>query len=84
MERDPVFHRVHRLGPKKADSTNPRPIICKCVYFKDRELFLRGFAKLKGTGYSIAEDFSKPTLAIRRQLVQHDMGKQLRTEIQES
>ena len=49
----------------------PRPIICKCVYFKDREMFLRSYSKLKGTPYNIAEDYSKPTLSVRRQLVQH-------------
>ena len=34
-------------------------------------MFLRGYEKLMGTGYSIAEDYSKPTLAVRRQLIQH-------------
>ena len=34
-------------------------------------MFLRSYGKLKGAAYSIAEDFSKPTLAVRRQLVQH-------------
>ena len=71
MDHDPVFHRVHRLGMKKEDTAKPRPIICKCVYFKDREMFLHSYGKLKGTTISIAEDFSKPTLAVRRQLVQH-------------
>ena len=70
-ELNPVFHRVHRLGPKKEGMMKPRPIICKCVYFKDREMFLRSYAKLKGTSYNIAEDYSKPTLSVRRQLVQH-------------
>ena len=71
MDHDPVFHRVHRIGPKKDNTAKPRPIICKCVYYKDRQEFLRGYVKLIGTGYSIAEDYSKPTLAVRRQLIHH-------------
>ena len=70
-EMNPVSHRVHRIGPKKNNMTKPRPIICKCVYFKDREMFLCSYGKLKGTTYSITEDYSKPMLAIRRQLVDH-------------
>ena len=71
LDHDPVFHRVHRLGPKKSDNNKPRPIICKCVYFKDRQLFVYNSGKLKGTNINIAEDYSKPTLNIRRQLVQN-------------
>ena len=34
-------------------------------------MFLKNSAKLKGTNYIIAEDYSKPTLDLRRQLILH-------------
>ena len=70
-EYDPVFHRVHRLGPKKTNADKPRPIIAKCVYYKDRNLFIKNSFKLKGTSVNISEDFSKQTLDVRRKLVEH-------------
>ena len=69
-EHDPVFHRVHRLGPRKSDAQKPRPIIAKCVYYKDREQFIKNSFKLKGTSVNISEDFSKQTLDVRRKLVE--------------
>ena len=68
-ELDPVFHHVHRLGPKRTDADRPRPIIAKCVYYKDRQLFIKNSFKLKGTSVIISEDYSKQTLDLRRQLV---------------
>ena len=65
MDHDPVFQQVHRLGPKEPNSGRPRPIIAKCVYFKDRQFFVQNSGRLKGTGINISEDFSKPTLYIQ-------------------
>ena len=79
-EHDPIFHRVHRLGPKKADKH--RPIIGKCVYYKDRQKFIENSRRLNGTGIFIAEDFSKPTLNVRKQLVSSaKLAREENTEI---
>ena len=78
-----IFERVHRLGPKKRDQQRPRPIIAKLGSFKDKERILQRSFKLKDTPFGISEDFSKPTLQIRSELVtkakhvrdQHDFVK---------
>ena len=62
-----LFERVHRLGPRKEGKT--RPIIAKCSFYKDKERWLKSSSNLKGTPYSLAEDYCKTTLDIRRQLV---------------
>ena len=62
-----LFKRVHRLGPRKEGKT--RPIIAKCSFYKDKERWLKSSSNLKGTPYSLAEDYCKTTLDIRRQLV---------------
>ena len=64
-----IFERVHRLGPKKRDQERPRPIIAKLGSFKDKERILQRSYKLKDTPFGVAEDFSKPTLQIRSELV---------------
>ena len=78
-----IFERVHRLGPKKRDQQRPRPIIAKLGSYKDKEKILQRSYKLKHSPFGIAEDFSKPTLQIRSELVskakiardQHDFIK---------
>ena len=64
-----LFDRAHRLGPKKSDQDQPRPIIVKATYFKDKQYILSNSYKMKNSPYNVSEDFSKPTLAIRRTLV---------------
>ena len=68
-ETQAYFERVHRLGPCKKDETRPRPIIAKMSFYKDKEEILKGSSKFKNSPYTVAEDFSKATLAIRKQLV---------------
>ena len=65
-----LLERAHRLGKKKTEQDRPRPIIVCCGSFKDKEYILRNSYKLKGTTYTITEDFSRATLDIRRELVQ--------------
>ena len=65
-----LLERAHRLGRRKTENSRPRPIIVCCGSYKDKEYILQNSKKLKGTPYSIAEDFSRPTLEIRRKLVQ--------------
>ena len=64
-----IFDRAHRLGPRKQNSERPRPIICKFSTYRDKEFVLKNSYKLKGTSIGVSEDFSKPTLEIRYQLV---------------
>lgn len=61
------FERVHRLG-KFTEGKN-RPIIAKLTFYKDKEQILSCARKLKGTTYSIGEDFSPATRQARRKLV---------------
>ena len=64
-----LLESAHRLGRKKTDHDRPRPIIVCCGSFKDKEYILHNSYKLKGTSYTITEDFSRATLDIRRELV---------------
>ena len=64
-----LLERAHHLGRMKPDQVRPRPIIVCCGSFKDKEYILHNANKLKGSTYNIAEDFSKATLDIRRELV---------------
>lgn len=73
-----LLERAHRLGKKKHEQEKPRPIIVCCGSFKDKQYILRNSNKLKGTQFSISEDFSKATLAIRRELV--NKGKEAKNE----
>ncbi|KAH9375996.1 hypothetical protein HPB48_010199 [Haemaphysalis longicornis] len=59
--------RAHRLGKIVPGKT--RPIIVNFTFFKTRETVLSNAAKLKGTDYSITEDFCTATRSVRRELV---------------
>ena len=74
-----LLERAHRLGKKKPNQDRPRPIIVCCSSFKDKEYILHNSNKLRGSPYAIAEDFSKATLDIRRQLVQK--GKDAKSKL---
>ena len=69
------------MGKKTADKTRPRPIIVCCGSFKDKEYILHNSKKLKGSPYTISEDFSKATLDIRQKLVQK--GKEAKEKLPE-
>lgn len=61
------FERVHRLG-RFTEGKN-RPIIAKLTFFKDKQQILSSARKLKGSTFSIGEDFSPATRQARRKLV---------------
>ena len=64
-----LFDRVHRLGPKRAGQDRPRPIIARFSSYKDKEWVLKQDYKLKNSRFGVSEDFSKPTLQIRSELI---------------
>lgn len=59
--------RAHRL--RKIVPGRNRPVIVNFNFFKTREAVLSNAAKLKGTHYSIAEDFCAATRSVRKELV---------------
>lgn len=62
------FERVHRLGRFSPDKC--RPIIAKFVLFKDKQIVQALSRKLKGTDYSISQDFSVATREARKKLIE--------------
>ncbi|XP_075740056.1 uncharacterized protein LOC142786315 [Rhipicephalus microplus] len=62
------FERVHRLG--KFRDSKQRPIIAKLTFFKDKQQILASAPKLKGSKYSIGEDFSLATRQARKSLIE--------------
>ena len=63
------FDRVHRLGRRKQNS--PRPIIAKLTYFKDKQKIFQKAGKLKGSRFSVSEDFVRSVRDSRQKLVPH-------------
>lgn len=63
---DVSIERAHRLGKKMPNKT--RPIICKLLNFKDKELIKQYGYKLKGTNIFINDDFSQRTRTARYHL----------------
>ncbi|KAH6930596.1 hypothetical protein HPB50_014933 [Hyalomma asiaticum] len=61
------FERVHRLGRHEEKC---RPIIVKLTFFKDKEQILSQARNLKGTAFSVREDFSLATRQTRRKLIE--------------
>lgn len=63
------IERIHRLGRRKATgSPKNRPVILKLLDYRDKDNILKNCKKLKGTEYSISEDFSPVVREIRRKL----------------
>lgn len=65
------FERVHRIPtrPNEVHQQQPRPIIAKVSFFKDKELIKYYIKYLpKGKKFGIADDFPKETDAIRKKL----------------
>lgn len=60
------IERIHRLG-KKTDQ-KIRPVILKLLDCRDKTRVLKNCFKLKGTTFSISEDFSRPVQQIRKKL----------------
>lgn len=60
------IERIHRIGRKFPRGN--RPVIVKLADFRDKVTILKNCVKLKGTAYSINEDFSKRINEIRKNL----------------
>ncbi|XP_077537499.1 uncharacterized protein LOC144149692 [Haemaphysalis longicornis] len=68
VEIDPKeLERAHRLGRHKPGQN--RPVIVKFTSFKTNETILSNGKKLKGTAYSIGQDFSRSVQNSRKHLV---------------
>ncbi|XP_077538693.1 uncharacterized protein LOC144151497 [Haemaphysalis longicornis] len=58
--------RIHRLGKKIPE--RDRPVILKVADFRDKAKILKNCRNLKGTQFSISEDYSKRVVEIRNKL----------------
>lgn len=67
------FDRVHRIGKFSVDK--PRPIIAKFCSFKLKESVISSGHQLKGSGLSVANDFSSATRLARRRLIEFAKGQ---------
>ena len=59
-----AIERAHRTGKKKRNRS--RPIVAQFSFYKDKMNILN-CKKLKNTRFSIYEDFSRKTAAIRKE-----------------
>ncbi|XP_053374336.1 DNA ligase 1-like [Mercenaria mercenaria] len=62
------FHAVHRIGDKRQDQENPRPIIANFVNKKDKERVKYSGNVLKGKKFSVVEQFPKEIEDRRKKL----------------
>ena len=70
---DVVIERAHRVKAyshekKNSKKLRSRTIVCKLLSFVDKARILKNSHRLKGTTYYVNEDFSKETLAYRKEL----------------
>lgn len=68
-----TVERIHRIGKKSA---RPRPVILRLYDYREKSEVYKQCSKLKGSGISISDNFSKETLAKRKML--WDSAKQER------
>ena len=63
-------HRVKAYSPEKKNSKKirPRTVVCKLLSFVDKARIIKNSHRLKRTSYYVNEDFSKETLAYRKEL----------------
>ena len=66
--RDIKFERVHRIGTKQRGSTVTRNIVAKFSAFKDRETVKRQRANLRGTNFSVFEQYPREINEKRKKL----------------
>ena len=64
--KDITFHRVHRLGGRRPDARRPRPIVVKFEHYKQKELVRSRGRELRGTDFSVNDQFPKEILERRR------------------
>lgn len=67
-----AIERAHQIG--KVGGEKPRPVIVKFAFFKDKQRVISAASKLKGTKFSIGEDYSKIARQQRQKLLEY--GKQ--------
>ncbi|CAN7946659.1 unnamed protein product, partial [Ixodes hexagonus] len=67
------IERAHRIG--KYSTEKKRPIIVKFSRFKDKDRILFSGPKLKGTHFSVGEDFSITVRNARRKLIEFAKNK---------
>ena len=72
-KNDVVIERTHRVKAyshekKNSKKLRSRTIVCKLLSFVDKARILKNSHRLKGTTYYVNEDFSKETLAYRKEL----------------
>ncbi len=60
------FERVHRMGAKKPGAPRPHPIGAKFGYFKQKEQVKSRGRELKGTDFSVNDQFPKEILERRK------------------
>lgn len=61
--------RIHRLGrPKQGLDNKPRPVILKLLDFRDKDRVMKNCPKLKGSAFSVSEDFSQAIRDVRKKL----------------
>ena len=64
-----MFQRCHRLGNNSnSKSKDPPPIICKFVWYEDRQQVWKAKSKLKDSSLTISEDYPKE-IADRRRIL---------------
>lgn len=61
-----TVERIHRVGKK--NSNKPRPVVLRLFDCREKSKLYQNCKKLKGSGISIGDDFSKETLAKRKLL----------------
>ncbi|XP_049271219.1 uncharacterized protein LOC119391371 [Rhipicephalus sanguineus] len=63
------IERIHRLGKLvKENPTKSRPVIPKLLDYRDKVSILKECFKLKGSGFSISEDYSHAVRDVRKKL----------------
>ncbi|XP_077528033.1 uncharacterized protein LOC144139611 [Haemaphysalis longicornis] len=63
------IEKIHRLGKQSTEDVNKiKPIILKFSNNQDKTKIFKNCSKLKGSGYSISDDFSRTMRDVRKKL----------------
>ena len=63
------IERAHRLGRRRQQQGQPRPVVAKFLRYKHRQVVWNNRSKLKDTNYRVAEHFSDSVRERRRILI---------------
>ena len=72
------IQRAHRLGRRRQQQDQPRPMAVKFSRYKHRQVVWNNLSKLKDTNYRVAEHFSDSMRERRRILIPRMEGKSAR------